>query len=367
MDFFEDLKKRVESKAKGVHASVMAESNIATVTDWVKSPTYDLNRVISGNILRALPTRQLVCLCGMEGCMKSSLSVLLAADAQKQGFKVIIIDTERGITNDFCRRWGMDPEKAMYFYTPWEHEIRTILAQIKEMGGEKLFIILDSIGGIDRIKSYEDALDGDPKSDQGQLQKGIKTDLKLLLNIAVMQNSIGVITAHMYPTMSFTPQPDAISGGRAVRLLPTIILYLKKHAKKEAKEVVGQDITVTTLKNRLYPPFQDAVLNLDYVNGLNPMAGMVDLATEAGILEKSGSWYSYKGERLGQGAENASKSLDKIEGLFDDVNKWLETTGYSTVNKEVQAAVELYDKQEPAEEEKTELETNGKTKRLKKK
>ncbi len=367
-DFFEKLKKKIEAKAKGVHFSIMSESNIATTTDWIKSPTYDLNRVISGNLFRALPTRQLVCLTGMEGCMKSSLSVLLAADAQRQGFKVIIIDTERGITKEFCERWGLDTTKAIYSYTPWEHEIRTTLAQIKEMGEEKLFIILDSIGGIDRIKSYEDALEGDPKADQGQLQKGIKTDLKLLLNIAVTQNSIGIITAHMYPTMSFLPQPDAISGGRAVRLLPTIILYLKKHSLKESKEVVGQNITVTTLKNRLYPPFQDAILNLDYVNGLNPMAGMVELATKAGIIEKSGSFYKYKNETIGQGAENTAKVLDKIDGLFEDINKWLETTGYSTVNKEVQNAIELYEKQENNnDEEKTVVETNGKTKRLRKK
>jgi len=122
------------------------------------------------------------------------------------------------------------------------------------------------------------------------------------------------------------------------------------------------------LKNRLYPPFQDAILNLDYVNGLNPMAGMVELATKAGIIEKSGSFYKYKNETIGQGAENTAKVLDKIDGLFEDINKWLETTGYSTVNKEVQNAIELYEKQENNnDEEKTVVETNGKTKRLRKK
>jgi len=367
MDFFESLRKKVESKVKGVHASIMSESVIATMSEWIKTPTYDLNRIISGNLYKAMPTRQLTALVGMEGCMKSSLSVLLAADAQKQGFKVIIIDTERGISTDFCRRWGLDPDKTMYFYTPWEHEIRTILAQIKETGEEKLFIIIDSIGGIDRIKSYEDALDGDPKADQGQLQKAIKTDLKLLLNIAISQNSIGIITAHTYPTMSFIPQPDAISGGRAVRLLPTIILHLKKHSVKESKEVVGQNITVTTLKNRLYPPYQEAILNLDYIHGLDPMAGMVDLAVSAGIIEKSGSWYSYKGEKLGQGTDNVSKMLYKIDGLFDEINKWLEQSSYSTFNPQVKEAVELCEMKDKEEESLTEIETNGKTRRVKRK
>jgi len=367
MGFYEDLKKKVQKNAEGVHASIMSDSNIATVTDWVKSPTYDLNRIISGDIYKALPTRQLVCFCGMEGCCKSSLSVLMAADAQKQGFKVIIIDTERGITNDFCRRWGLDPENAIYFYTPWEHEIRTILAQIKETGEEKLFIILDSLGGMDRIKSYEDALEGDPKGDQGQLQKNIKTDLKLLLNIAVMQNSIGVVTAHMYPAMSFTPQPDIVSGGRAVRLLPTILIKLTKHSIKENKEVVGQEIVATTLKNRLYPPFQDSTLHLDYVNGLEPMAGMVELGVKAGLLEKAGAYYSYNGERVGQGVANATQAIKNFPELLDGINTWLKTTGYSTINENVRAAEELNKQVSGEDETQTEVETAGKTKRLKKK
>lgn len=355
-NFFEDLRKRVEKNAKGVHSSIMAESQIATVGDWVKSPTYDLNRIISGDLFKALPTRQLVGIVGMEGCMKSSLSVLMAADAQKQGFKPIIIDTERGITNDFCKRWGLDPANTLYFYTPWEHEIRTILAQIKESGEEKLFIILDSIGGIDRIKMYEDALGGDPKADQGQLQKSIKTDLKLLLNIAVMQNSIGIITGHQYPAMAAVPTPDIIAGGRAVRLFPTILLQLRKYSVKGSdKSIVGQEIKVTTLKNRLYPPFQDATLHLDYNSGLDPLAGIVELGVAANIIEQNGSFYKYKDKSIGQGLTNATKNIVEYPEILTEINGWLTKTGYSTINEEVRA-METVLQREDSEETLTDVE-----------
>ncbi len=368
MGFFDDLQKKIASKAKGVHCSIMSESKIATVSDWVKSPTYDLNRIISGDIYKALPTRQLLALVGLEGTMKSSLMILLMADAQKQGFRPIIIDTERGITNEFCLRWGMDPTNAMYIYTPWEDEIRTILAQLKESGEEKMIIGIDSIGGMDRIKVYEDAVKGDPKGDQGQLQKAIKTDLKLLLNTCVMSNSIGIITAHQYPAMASVPMPDVIAGGRAVRLFPTIILQLKKHAIKDTdKTVTGQEITVTTLKNRLYPPFQDAVLNLDYNTGLEPHAGMLDLAIAAGILTKDGTWYMKGEEKFGYGPDRALKALKELDGIFDEMNTWLTTTGYSTINENVKAAEELVQKDIEEDAPETEVESTGTTKKLRKK
>jgi recombination protein RecA len=141
------------------------------------------------------------------------------------------------------------------------------------------------------------------------------------------------------------PLPDAIGGGKAMRMFPSVLISLKKENTKEGtgenKKITGNLITATTLKNRIYPPFQEASVNIDYQNGINPFAGMLDLAVKAGIVEKAGAWYSCRGERLGQGEENAEKGLILFPGILEELNTWLQSTGYSTVNKNVQEAEQI--------------------------
>lgn len=350
---FDDLKKSIQKNVKGVHVSVLSDSDIATNRFWLKTPAMDLNRVLSGSIYKGLQSRNLVGIVGPEHTMKSSFMVLCMAEAQKQGKKCIVIDTEGGISADFCIRWGLDPDKILYTYTPWVHEVKSIIAQIKESGENDYVIGLDSVGGLDRYKSFTDAAGGDPKQDQGLLQKDIRGMLKLLLNICVGQNSIGIACGHMYGMPGTVPMPDQIGGGKAMRLFPSVLIMLRKEQKKEGKKVVGNIIRATTIKNRLYPPFQTSTVELDYTSGINRYAGLLSLAEEAGIVEKSGSWYSYGDVKLGQGELNASKNLEKHQEVLDKIDKFLKTTGYSTLSKEVAEAEEILEKEMKEKEQKS--------------
>jgi len=350
--FFEKLNDNIQKNVKGVHASIMAHSDIAKVSDWIKTPSLDLNRILSGDLNKGIPNRSLVGIVGPEHTMKSSFMVLCMAEAQRQGYKPIIIDTERGAEADFCKRWGLDVENTYYTYTPWDHEIKSILAQIKETGEKKLIIGIDSMGGIDRYKVYEDALKGDPKADQGQLQKNIRSILKLLLNICIEQESIGIVTGHMYGSPSVVPMPDQVGGGKAMRLFPTILISLKKSPIKDGSNVIGSEISATTIKNRMYPPFQTATVSIDYKAGIDPYAGLLELLMTAGIVKKEGNTYSYKEEKLGVGESRASSNIQKFPALLEELNEWLKKTGYSSLDSAVAAAVtELETMSEEEEEE----------------
>ena len=144
-----------------------------------------MNRILSGKLNGGLTSRNLCAIVGPEHSFKSSFMALCMSNAQKNGYKPIIIDTEGGCDDTFCKRWGLDTDNLYYIYTPWISEVKSILAQIKESGEEKLVIGLDSVGGLDRLKSYNDALAGEPKADQGLLQKEIRSTLKLFLNICI--------------------------------------------------------------------------------------------------------------------------------------------------------------------------------------
>jgi recombination protein RecA len=360
-DFFKDLQDKINKNVKGVHSSIMSESEIASKRFDIMTPCYDLNRILSGKLRHGIKSRNLMGIIGPEHTMKSSFMVLCMVNAQQQGKKAIIIDTEGGCDNDFCKRWGLNTDELFYVYTPWIDEIMPVLAQIKETGEKDLVIGLDSVGGIQRLKAYHDALEGDPKADQGLLQREIKQMLKLYLNICIAQNSIGITTGHYYGDPNDKYHSEKIGGGNAMRLLPSILVTLRKYAiykeggekrKNQEDPVIGNRIVATTIKNRGYPPFQDATVMIDYVDGVRPFAGVLDLAVEAEIIEKSGSWYSYKGERLGQGKLNSMKNLEEFPEILDDIDIWLESTGYSTYNKEAEEAEELIQTEQKIKEPK---------------
>ena len=348
MNALDKLKASIQKNVKGVHTSVLSESDIASNRFWVKTPALDLNRILSGSLHRGIQSRNLVAIVGPEHTMKSSFMVLCMAEAQRQGYTPVIIDTEGGISDEFCKRWGLDPSGVLYNYTPYVHQVMSIMAQIKETGDEGFVIGLDSVGGLDRYKAYKDALDGTPKQDQGLLQKEIRSLLKLYLNICVGQNSLGIACGHMYGMPSAVPMPDQIGGGKAMKLLPSVLISLKKeHIKdgttKEAK-VIGSKITATTLKNRMYPPFQQATVMLDYEKGVQPYAGLLDLAMKAGLATKGGAWYTIKDQKV-QGQIAAEEMIGEIDGLIDDLELWLKDTGYSEVNENIKEAEKMLEKE----------------------
>ena len=240
-DFFKELKSKIDKNVKGVHASVMSQSDIATKKFSVMTPCYDLNRILSGSTRSGIKSRNLRGIIGPEHTMKSSFMILCMVNAQKQGYKSVIIDTEGGCDDEFCRRWGLNTDEIFYVYTPWIDEVMPILAQIKESGEENLVIGLDSVGGLQRYKAYKDALDGDIKQDQGLLQKDIKAMLKLYLNICISQNSIGIATGHYYGNPNDKYEPERIGGGKAMRLLPSILVTLQKFPLFENPNGKGKD------------------------------------------------------------------------------------------------------------------------------
>jgi recombination protein RecA len=295
---------------------------------------------------------------GPEHTMKSSFMILCMVNAQKQGKKPIIIDTEGGCDNDFCLRWGLDTDEIFYVYTPWIDEVMPILAQIKETGETDLVIGLDSVGGLQRYKAYEDALAGDIKQDQGLLQKDIKAMLKLYLNICISQNSIGIATGHYYGSPTDKYESEKIGGGKAMRLLPSILVTLQRtplyefpnKTGKEKGDIIGNTITANTIKNRGYPPFQKAEVMIDYTHGVMPFAGVLDLAIEADIVQQNGAWYSMGGERLAQGRIKAMKALEEFPEILDKIDEWLDNTGYSTHNEELETAEQMIQSEEKVEE-----------------
>jgi recombination protein RecA len=337
----DDLKKKLMQKCKGVHVSRLDESDIASVKEFLPTPSYDLNRILSGSLFKGLPSRTFSLMVGPEASFKSSFMCLCAAEAQRRGYSPIIIDTEGAWTSDFVSRWGLDPKNILYIYTPWVDEINVALGQIIDSGDQKLCLIIDSIGGMEQMKLLEDAAKGDVKADQGGLQKKIKRTLKMILNICKMNNSIAMAAGHYHGNPSGYGDAEQVGGGKFAKYAPDIIIGLKKSKLyNKDKEVIGTSIKAITLKNRFYPPFNEAVIEIEYDKGINGLAGMVPLAMEAKMIEQAGAWYTniITGERA-QGELNAEKCVSKE--MLNKLDEWLNVSGYSTINRNVEMASKL--------------------------
>ncbi len=343
-----ELKKKIARASAGTHVSVLADSDIAATREWIQTPAYDLNRILSGSIFKGIPSKCLLGIVGPEHTFKSSFMVLCMVEAQKMGYTPVIIDTEGGINNVFCERWGLDLNETLYVYTPWVEEVISTLGQLHGTG-EKYIIGIDSVGGLDRLKMLKDAAKGDPKMDQGLLQKQIRSMLKLLLNICISQNSIGIACGHMYGTPGGTgkvPMPDQVGGGKAMRYFPRVLINLKRQYIREGGEktgqIIGTRLKASTLKNHMYPPFQECIIDIDYEKGINPFAGLMKVAEQTGYVVKSGSWFDVGGQKV-QGSDAAAELLfaGGVDDLLKELDEIVAKTGYSTVNREIEAAEEL--------------------------
>lgn len=343
-DILNKLRDSILKKAKGIHISRMSESSIAERGECLETPALDLNRILSGDLRKGIPSKTWTMIVGPEHSFKSSFMALCMARAQKEGYKVVVIDTEGAWDKNFIARWGLKAEDVLYIYTPWIDEIKVALAQILESEEDKFAIVVDSIGGIEKKKILDDALDGTPKADQGGLQKELKPMYKLLLNLVKMKNSIAISAGHFFGNPNSYGGADEIGGGKAAKLLPDIIVSLKKGKMFDSeKKVIGNEITAITLKNRMYPPFNEAKIQIDFKNGINRYAGLADLAINAGIIKRGGAWYTYVDD---EGQEHKYQGEVKLGALFSEnetsiinkLNMWLENTGFSTINENIKEA-----------------------------
>lgn len=347
-----ELAKKISKSAKGVHVSILSESEIAKRNIWVSTPSYDLNRIITGDLFKGLPEKSLTLLCGPEASFKSSFSCICAANAQKEGYQVLLFDTEGAWSDDFAKRWGLDPEKIIVVNTLLVDDISVIMGNLIKGDDEKLFIILDSLGGLESEKLMNDAEKGDIKADQGQLQKKIKQMLKLFLGVVKYKKSIGVFTGHLYGNPSGYGAAEEVGGGKFAKLCPDIIIQLKKAKSLDKdKNVIGNLINALTVKNRFYPAFNECTVDINYRDGINKKVGMVDIASRAGFISKAGAGWmtnTVTGEKI-QGEAKAEEWID--DEMLIKLNEFLKETGYSTINETAKVKLEEVFEPEFIEEE----------------
>jgi len=266
------------------------------------SPSLDLALGIGG-----YPRGRVVEIYGPESSGKTTLALHAVAQLQKQGGVAAFIDAEHALDVNYARRLGVKVEELLVSQ-PDTGEQALEIADVLLRSGAVDLVVVDSVAAL--VPRAE--IEGEMGDQHVGLQARLMSQALRKLTGTVSKSNATVIFINqirMKIGVMFG-NPETTTGGNALKFYASIRLDVRRIAAiKEREEVVGNRTRVKVVKNKCAPPFRQAEFDILYNEGISVEGDLLDLASEAGIVEKTGAWYSYEGERIGQGRENARKFL----------------------------------------------------------
>ena len=248
-----------------------------------------------------LPKGRIIEIYGPESSGKTTLALQCIAECQKSGGKAAFIDAEHAIDPRYAKALGVDVDELI-LSQPDSGEQALEIAEVLIKSGAIDLIVIDSVAAL--VPQAE--LDGE----MGDSNIGLHARLmsKAMRKLAGAMNANGCTTIFINQLREkvgvMFGNPETTTGGRALKFYSTIRMEVRKsEAIKSGQDVIGNKVNVKIAKNKVAPPFKTCQVEIYYGEGISHISEIVNLGVELGIIEKSGSWYAYKGEKIGQGSE----------------------------------------------------------------
>lgn len=273
-----------------------------------------------------VPRGRIVEIFGPESSGKTTLALHIVAEAQKQNGTVAFIDAEHALDVNYARNLGVDVE-ALLVSQPDTGEQALDIAEILVRSGAIDALVIDSVAAL--VPRAE--LEGDMGDQHVGLQARLMSQAlrKLTATISKSKSCVIFINQIRMKIGVMFGSPETTTGGNALKFYATQRLDIRRiGAIKEGDQVVGNRTRVKVVKNKIAPPFKEAEFDIMYGRGISKEADLLDLGVSLGIVEKSGAWYSFGDQRIGQGRENAKRFLAEHTDIRDSIKELiLEKTG----------------------------------------
>ena len=281
-----------------------------------------------------LPRGRVVEVFGPEASGKTTLALHAVAEAQRKGGIAAFIDAEHALDVAYARRLGVNCDELLVSQ-PDTGEQALEIADMLVRSGAMDVIVIDSVAALVPRAEIEGEMGDSHMGLQARLMSQalrkltgtIGKTMTTVIFINQIRMKIGVVFGN----------PETTTGGNALKFYASVRLDIRRIGSiKDGQEVVGNRTRVRVVKNKMAPPFTEAEFDITYGEGISKTGDLVDVGVDVGIIDKSGSWYSYNGERIGQGRENVKRFLSENRDIYDSIyQKAREALGF--VKKEPEA------------------------------
>jgi recombination protein RecA len=286
--------------------SIMRLGQNETAVEVEAIPTGSLGLDIALGI-GGLPRGRVVEIYGPESSGKTTLALHVVAEAQKKGGVCAFVDAEHALDTVYARKLGVDLENLL-ISQPDTGEQALEIADTLVRSGAIDVLVVDSVAALTPKAELEgemgDSLPGLQARLMSQALRKLTGSISKSRCMVIFINQIRMKIGVMFGS------PETTSGGNALKFYASVRLDIRRiGAIKERDEVIGNQTRVKVVKNKVAPPFKQVEFDIMYGEGVSKMGELIDLGVKAGIVEKSGSWFSFDSERIGQGRENAKTYL----------------------------------------------------------
>ncbi len=289
-------------------------------------PIVDVPVISTGSIaldkalgIGGLPRGRVTEIFGPESSGKTTLALHAVANAQKQGGIAAFIDAEHALDTIYARKLGVNCDELLVSQ-PDTGEQALEIADMLVRSGAIDILVIDSVAALVPRAEIEGEMGDSHMGLQARLMSQALRKLTgtigktntLIIFINQIRMKIGVMFGN----------PETTTGGNALKFYASVRLDIRRiGAIKDGQEVVGNKTRVKVVKNKIAPPFKEAEFDIMYGEGISKSGDLLDIGVSAGVVEKSGSWYSYDGERIGQGRENVKRFFNDNPDIFNSIYK----------------------------------------------
>lgn len=265
-----------------------------------------------------IPQGRIVEIYGPESSGKTTLALHLAAETQKQGGTVVFIDAEHALDVNYAKKLGVDTSKLLVSQPDCGEQALEICEALIQSGSVDL-VVIDSVAAL--VPRAE--IDGEMGDQQPGLQARLMSKaLRKLTAISSRSNTtIMFINQIRMKIGVMFGSPETTTGGNALKFYSSVRLDVRRigSIKENTSDVVGNRVRVKVVKNKVAPPFRETEFDIIFNEGISKCGEVVDIGVDKGIIDKSGAWYSFRGERLGQGREGAKLFLREHPEVQDEI------------------------------------------------
>ena len=266
-----------------------------------------------------LPRGRIVEIYGPESSGKTTLTLQVIAEAQRAGGTCAFIDAEHALDPEYAENLGVNIDDLLVSQPDTGEQALEVCDMIVRSGAVDV-VIIDSVAALTPKAEIEGDMGDHHVGLQARLMSqalrkmagNIKNSNTLVIFINQIRMKIGVMFG----------SPETTTGGNALKFYSSVRLDIRRiGAIKDGDEIVGNETRVKVIKNKVAPPFKQTEFQILYGKGIYRMGEVIDLGVQIGLVDKAGAWYSYKGERIGQGKKNSADYLHANQHLADEIEK----------------------------------------------